>query len=165
MSKSLASRWLKDPWVFLAVGFGSGLTPRMPGTVGSLLAVLLAWTLFCYVELAVQIACTVGLVAISWLVIHQVQRKHEVGDDSSIVIDEFAGVWIAVVALPEKPWVWLVAFLLFRLFDIWKPMPIGLIDRKVKGALGVLLDDVVAGLMALVLAYASWIWITNIGVS
>lgn len=145
----------------LAVGFGTGFVARMPGTVASLFAAVLAWFLFCYIETLVQIGCVLLLMLISWYAIEKVVRKYEVEDDPQIVVDEIAGTWVAVAILPEKLWIWLVAFILFRVFDIWKPFPIGWIDRKMTGAVGILLDDVVASLMALILANAVWIWIAN----
>ena len=159
MSESLRSNWLRDPWLMLAVGFGSGFAPRMPGTIASGIAGLVAWFLFCHLEPYVRISCVIVLILVSWFAIHKVLTKHQVGDAPQIVIDEMAGMWVAVALLPEKASVWLGAFLLFRVFDIWKPFPIGWIDRKLPGAWGILLDDVVAGLMALILANALSIWI------
>jgi len=79
------------------------------------------------------------------------RQRYGVGDDGAIVIDEFAGLWLALCGLPaELPWA-LAGFALFRLFDVWKPWPIRWADRAVPGGLGVMLDDLLAGALVLLL--------------
>jgi len=138
---------LADPVQFLAFGFGSGLSPRAPGTVGTLAALPLyaliaplpLWT---YTGI-VLLAAIVGI----WLC-ERSSRALGVHDHPGIVWDEFVGLWIALWAVPvELPWIAL-GFLIFRLFDIAKPWPIGWLDKHAHGGLGIMIDDIVAGIMA-----------------
>ena len=135
---------------WIASGFGSGFSPRAPGTVGSA-AALLPWlwlrTLpLPHYALAVALAFAIGVWASTWVV-----RRSGVQDPQVVVWDEFVGVWIALAALPPG-WIWMLGgFALFRLFDIWKPWPVSWADEKLHGGLGVMLDDVFAGLYALIL--------------
>jgi phosphatidylglycerophosphatase A len=141
-------RLLATPSGWLACGLGSGLAPRAQGTFGSMAAVLpwlllrdlpwLGWLLVIVVGFAVGVwACD------------RAGRLLGVADHRSVVWDEFIGQWIALLPALAAPW-WavLAGFLLFRLFDVWKPWPIGWFDRRVKGGLGVMLDDVIAGMFA-----------------
>jgi phosphatidylglycerophosphatase A len=146
---------LTHPAGWLASGFGSGLSPRAPGTVGSLVALLpwwfllrlLAWPM--YVGVLV-IAFIVGVWASNWVI-----AKTRIEDPSVVVWDEFVGLWFALLLAPAG-WPWLLGgFALFRLFDIWKPWPVRWADRKLHGGFGVMLDDVLAGLYALILLQAA----------
>jgi phosphatidylglycerophosphatase A len=146
--RSLPQVW-RDPAVLLVTGFGSGLSPWAPGTVGSLAALVVWWWLLAPLSWMTQLVVVAGVFALGTLLTHRVGRRYDVGDDPAIVIDEFVGLWLALLAVPRA---WLPAvggFLLFRLFDIWKPWPVRVADRRVPGALGVMLDDVLAGAMAL----------------
>ncbi len=142
-------RTWRDPEVLLVCRLGSGYVPVAPGTAGSLAAVGLWWVLLAeqpwFVPLA---AILLAAVAGTWL-IGRVQRRYGVGDPGAIVIDEFAGQWLALLAAPATGWGALAGFLLFRLFDVWKPWPVGYLERRVPGAPGVMVDDLAAGLMAL----------------
>ena len=138
------------PAGWIALGFGSGLSPVAPGTAGSL-AALVPWLIvrgLHPVAYAVFLVATfaLGVWACNWVV-----RKTNVEDPSFVVWDEFVGQWIALlplVVLARSAW-WIVAgFILFRIFDIWKPWPVSLADRDVGGGLGVMIDDVVAGAYA-----------------
>ncbi len=139
---------LRHPAGWIATGFGSGFSPFAPGTVGTATA-LLPWlwlrTLpLPFYALAVAFAFAIGVWASSWVV-----RRSGVNDPQVVVWDEFVGVWIALAAAPFG-WVWALAgFALFRAFDIWKPWPVSWADRKLHGGLGVMLDDVFAGLYAM----------------
>ncbi len=147
-------RCLADPRYLLALGFGSGLSPKAPGTVGSALALLLYIPLSSLGPLAflavVVVTVIGGVFLCDW-----VARDMNIKDPGAIVIDEFAGMWIALLWLPASSpggWFWLtVGFVLFRLFDILKPWPISWCDRSLDGGLGIMLDDVVAGLLTLAL--------------
>lgn len=151
MSTTPAIGWRqwRDPEVVLVCGLGSGFVPRAPGTAGSLAAIVLWWVLLADLAWPWQLA-VIALVTVwgTWLV-GRVQRRYGVTDPSAIVVDEFAGQWIALLALPASPWMVLAAFGLFRLFDIWKPWPVGMLERRVGGAFGVMVDDLAAGLLAL----------------
>lgn len=143
-------RLLASPAGWLACGFGSGLTPKAQGTFGSL-AALLPWLLLRELPLLAWLAIIVAAFAIGVWACEVSGRILGVADHRSIVWDEFVGQWIALLPALVAPW-WAVVlgFLLFRLFDVWKPWPIGWFDRRVKGGLGVMLDDVIAGLFAAV---------------
>lgn len=138
---------LRDPAGWIACGFGAGLSPRAPGTVGSLAALLpwlalreLAWP--CYL-VVLALAFALGVWACA-----RVVARLGVDDPGFVVWDEFVGQWIALLPLLWLPanlgWA-LVGFVAFRLFDILKPWPVSWADRHVRGGLGVMLDDVLAG--------------------
>ena len=147
MSKNPASIW-RNPIHFLAFGLGSGAAPKAPGTFGTLAAIPL-WLLFADLPILSYIAVVVVASLVGIWLCGQTSKDLGVHDHGGIVWDEFVGLWITYIALPEG-WVWvLFGFLLFRLFDIWKPWPIGWADSKVSGGLGIMLDDILAGFMAL----------------
>ncbi len=138
----------RRPHHWLAYGFGSGLLPRAPGTWGTVAAIPL-YLLLAPLPLAAYVAVTLLAFVVGVWACGLTGEELGVHDHSAIVWDEVVGLLIAMTAVPMG-WPWLLAgFALFRLFDIWKPWPIGPVDRKVKGGLGVMLDDVLAGLMAL----------------
>jgi phosphatidylglycerophosphatase A len=147
MSKTPASIW-RNPIHFLAFGLGSGAAPKAPGTFGTLAAIPL-WLLFADLPILSYIALIVVTSLVGIWLCGQTSKDLGVHDHGGIVWDEFVGLWITYIALPEG-WLWvLFGFLLFRLFDIWKPWPIGWADSKVSGGLGIMLDDILAGFMAL----------------
>jgi len=141
------------PIHFLSLGLGSGLAPFAPGTAGTVVAVLL------YLPLSVlPLSTYVFVLVISSLLgiyfCQQTTNRLGVDDHPAIVWDEFVGFWITMFMAPTG-WQWIVlGFVLFRLFDIWKPWPIRVIDHKVKGGLGVMLDDILAGVYALIILQA-----------
>ena len=136
---------------FLTVGF-SGLSPKAPGTVGSFVSLLIGLFLleFLHVSTLFLLALLITVIAIKQIDIYE----NEVGmhDGKEIVIDELAGMWITLSICGINSENILImaplAFIFFRLFDIWKPSIIGKIDRDVKGGLGVMGDDIVAGFAA-----------------
>jgi len=139
---------MTNPIHFLAFGFGSGLAPFAPGTFGTLAAIplylaLALLSLPVYLSV-VAVVCIAGV----WIC-GKSSEKLGVHDHGGIVWDEFAGFFVTMIAAPSG-WVWIViGFALFRLFDIWKPWPISILDRKVDGGLGIMIDDIVAGIYAL----------------
>ena len=136
---------------FLTVGF-SGLSPKAPGTVGSFVSLIIGLflLLFLHVSTLFLLSLLVTVIAIKQIDIYE----KEVGahDSSEIVIDELAGMWIAlsICGINSSNFVIMavLTFVFFRIFDIWKPSIIGKIDRDVKGGLGVMGDDVIAGIVA-----------------
>ncbi|MGD8930540.1 MAG: phosphatidylglycerophosphatase A [Lysobacterales bacterium] len=134
---------------FLALGFGSGLSPAAPGTAGTLAAVPLAALL---VQLPPLLFWPVlaALFLIGVYVCGHTSRRLGRHDPGSIVWDEMVGYWLVVAFVPMHWAWWLAAFLLFRFFDIVKPWPIRWLDRRVGGGFGIMLDDVVAGVFATV---------------
>ena len=137
----------QNPVQFLAFGFGSGLSPRAPGTAGTLVAIPLYWLVSTWSLPLYSAFILVTALAGIWIC-GQASKQLGVHDHGGIVWDEFVGYWITMWALPSD-WLWIVAgFVVFRIFDIVKPWPISVLDRKVGGGLGIMIDDVVAGLMA-----------------
>ena len=140
----------KNPIHFLAIGLGSGAAPKAPGTWGTVLGAAL------YIPLSqLSLWPYLGFVVLSFIVgIYLCDRTSKdwgVHDHGGIVWDEFVGFWITMIAVPFT-WYWLIlGFALFRLFDIWKPWPIKYLDQHVHGGLGIMLDDVLAGVFALVI--------------
>ena len=139
---------LKNPTHFLALGFGTGLIPLMPGTWGTL-AALPFILLLLNSSLIVYVAATVLVTLVGIWLCEKTANDMGVHDHGSIVWDEVAGMMITMIAVPISPITLLVGFLLFRVFDILKPPPIDWCDKYVGGGLGIMLDDVIAGLMAL----------------
>lgn len=139
---------IKNPVYFLAFGFGSGLSPVAPGTFGTLAAVpiYLALTYLVNVYVYLAIAILFGLLGF-WLC-GKTAKDLGVHDHPGIVWDEIVGFLITMFLVPLS-WVWVVTgFVLFRLFDIVKPWPIRRIDQNVAGGVGIMLDDVLAGICA-----------------
>lgn len=141
---------LGHPAGWIACGFGSGMSPVAPGTAGSLVALLPWFALrelpIMYFAAVVVFAFALGMWACDWAV-----RTLKIADPGAVVWDEFVGQWIALAPLIMWPlgWIWIVAgFVLFRIFDIAKPWPVSWADEKVSGGLGVMLDDVIAGMYA-----------------
>jgi phosphatidylglycerophosphatase A len=146
---------LNNPFVLLATGFGSGFAPVAPGTVGSLLALPVWW--FCLADQPVwQQVLFVGVAAtLSIWIVARACRATGVGDAAQIVLDEFVGQWTTLVAAPKSAAALVLGFLLFRLFDITKPWPVSWADRELRGGLGVVADDVFAGVLAAVVLQLS----------
>jgi phosphatidylglycerophosphatase A len=134
----------------IATAFGIGLLPGMPGSWASLAALPCAWLIRSAGGLAaVGIAAFIAF-ALGWWASARVARASHAADPSYVVVDEVAAQWLVLLGAPFD-WRWYaVAFLLFRLFDIWKPFPVSWVDRHVKGGIGIMLDDVVAALCALI---------------
>ncbi|MDM7859780.1 phosphatidylglycerophosphatase A [Alteromonas sp. ASW11-36] len=138
---------LANPYHFLGLGFGSGLIPFMPGTMGSLAAMPL---LLLMLPLAAEFYVLITLlsIAIGVVICERTARDLGVHDHGSIVWDEVAGMLVTFLLVPISITSLVLGFLLFRIFDIWKPWPISFLDKHVHGGLGIMLDDIVAGLMA-----------------
>ena len=132
---------------FLAFGLGSGLAKFAPGTFGTMVAVLLYFPLS-QLSHWLYATCVVAAFTFGVWLCQGVSRDLGVHDHGGIVWDEFVGYWITMFLLPAS-WGWALAgFAMFRLFDIWKPWPIGWVDKQVHGGLGIMLDDVIAGVIA-----------------
>jgi len=135
---------------FLTLGY-SGLSPKAPGTVGSIVALIIALVLLKYISITTLFLLAILISAFAVKQIDIYEKEVGAHDGSEIVIDELAGLWIALAianATSDNYIVAALAFVYFRLFDIWKPSIIGKIDRDVKGGWGVMGDDLVAGLFA-----------------
>jgi len=138
---------LKQPIQLLAFGFGSGLMPKAPGTAGTLAAII-PWLWLTQQSLPVYLLIVILSCLAGIYICGKTTEDLGVHDHGGIVWDEFCGLWITLIAVPFT-WYWLLlGFLLFRFFDILKPWPINWLDKKVDGGLGIMLDDIVAGLFA-----------------
>ena len=148
-AKKIPVSLLKDPLHLLSVGFGSGLLPKAPGTFGTLAAIPLYLLLALYTsELVYIIACSTGLV-LGFYLCERTTQALGVQDHPGIVWDEIIGFLISMLFITPSLSSVLLGFFLFRVFDILKPWPISVIDSRVKGGIGVMLDDVLAGGFAL----------------
>ncbi|WP_211828026.1 phosphatidylglycerophosphatase A family protein [Kistimonas asteriae] len=140
---------LSNPVHFLAFGFGSGLAPKAPGTFGTLAAIPL-YLLLSQLSLPVYVVVLVLASLLGIWLCGKTAKDLGVHDHPGIVWDEFCGYWLTMLAAPTG-WLWIiVGFILFRLFDIWKPWPISLADKRVPGGIGIMVDDLIAGLYALI---------------
>lgn len=154
---ALEAKHLRDPMVFWASAGGLGFLPRAPGTWGSMAAVVMWWLLLADMPTDLQLAVCAVYFFLSWWCSYLIGQRYEVSDAPQIVADEVVGMWVALALLPAVWWLVLLAFVGFRWLDIVKPDPIGWLDREVKGGLGVMLDDLVAGLAVGSVLYLS-IW-------
>lgn len=142
----VAKVW-RNPFYFIAFGFGAGLARIAPGTWGTLIAIPL------YCVLARQSVVVYGLVTcfafvLGVFITDWVSRDLGEHDFGGIVWDEIVGYWLTMFMIPFNITSIVMGFLLFRLFDIWKPQPIRYLDKHVHGGLGIMLDDVVAAVFA-----------------
>ncbi len=152
-------RALTKPHILLATWFGSGYLPKAPGTWGSVAAIPPGLVLLWLGGIPVLLGGIVVVTALGFWASRKFDEDHGTHDSKMIVIDEVAGQWIALIpvltAQGLSPLLTVLAFLLFRLFDITKPWPISYFDSQVKGPLGVMGDDVIAGLAALICLYGA----------
>ena len=136
--------FMKSHWShLLALGFGSGLSPIAPGTAGTLVGFLLYGAL-CFLPVAVQLFLLALLWILGvWICDHAAHQLRQ-ADPAAIVWDEIVAFALVLQLAPHNVLGFMVAFILFRLFDIWKPFPVSWADRHVKGGLGIMLDDLLA---------------------
>ncbi len=145
---------LTNPVHFIAFGGGIGLMPFAPGTFGTALSVFIFLPLS-LLDISFYVLITIFLVFLGFFVCDKTAKDLNVKDHPGIVWDEICGFLIAMIGAPrEALWV-IVGFLLFRFFDVLKPWPIGWIDRKIEGGLGIMLDDVLAGLFTFLIIQAT----------
>lgn len=137
----------RDPVHWLAFGLGSGLSPKAPGTAGTLAAVPFGLALMQLPALEFAVIWLIAAVA-GVLICDKTSRALKVHDHGGIVWDEFVGYWLILWQAPAVWWWPWAAFILFRIFDILKPWPISWLDAQVRGGVGIMLDDLLAGLMA-----------------
>ncbi len=136
------------PANFFSLGFGSGLAPWAPGTFGTLAAIPI-YLVLSRQSTGIYLVVTALIVLVGFWLCDVTARNLGVHDHASIVWDEIAGMLITMITVPTD-WVWLVfGFFLFRFFDIVKPWPIKWIDQHIHGGVGIMLDDILAGLMSL----------------
>jgi phosphatidylglycerophosphatase A len=141
---------LSNPIQFLALGFGSGLAPKAPGTFGTLAAIPLYLLLTMLAPLPYALVVLLMTLA-GFYICGKAADDVGVHDHPAIVWDEFVGFFITMFMIPVSWQSILLGFILFRLFDIVKPWPISFVDKKVAGGFGIMIDDVLAGIFALVI--------------
>ncbi|HBC57062.1 MAG TPA: phosphatidylglycerophosphatase A [Gammaproteobacteria bacterium] len=141
-----------NPIHFLAFGFGSGAVPFAPGTAGTLVGVI-----FCVIlsplTTSLYLLVTSVLFLVGIVICHITSQDLGVHDHSGIVWDEIVGYLLTLSVVPVTPTNLIVGFFLFRLFDILKPWPISWLDRRISGGFGIMLDDILAGLVAMAVLY------------
>lgn len=156
MDKKIRSRVsLLNPVHFLALGFGSGLAPKMPGTFGTLAALPMVVLLSYYASFSGYLIVTIVVAIAGIWICGKAAKDMEVHDDSSIVWDEVAGMLITMLAVPLSWQTLLAGFVLFRFFDILKPWPISYLDKHIHGGFGIMIDDVLAGIFAMGILHIS----------
>jgi len=143
---SPAAIW-RNPVHLLAFGFGSGLSPKAPGTAGTVVAMLIYLALPAMSPLLYALLILLSFVLGIWLC-GKTATDLGVHDHGGIVWDEFVGYWITMFMAPSGLFWAVLGFVLFRILDIFKPWPIKWADKQLKGGLGIMLDDVLAGIMA-----------------
>jgi phosphatidylglycerophosphatase A len=142
----------KYPVHFLAYGLGSGFIPFAPGTMGSLVGVAIFWFMARLSTLGYA-AITLVMAIAGIFICDQTAGDMGKVDPGVIVWDEIVGILVAMFLLPLR-WRWiLTGFILFRLFDIWKPFPINLVEHKLSGGLGIMLDDILAAFYTLLILH------------
>ena len=141
--------------MFLATGFYSGNLPKAPGTWGSLVA-LVPWFFMRNLPLPSYLGMVAIVFVVGCVLAGSAEKILDQADAGPIVIDEFVGMFITLIAVPSHPAAWLLAFLLFRFFDILKPFPVSWFDQRIHGGFGIMMDDVVAGLYALISLQLLW---------
>ncbi len=138
---------LRDPVMLLAFGFGSGLSPKAPGTFGTLAAIPF-WWLLAGLSPGWYLGLVIAAALVGFFLCGAAAEKLGVHDHGGIVWDEMVGYWLTMFMAPAG-WGWvLYGFVLFRIFDIAKPPPIRWADQKVYGGVGIMLDDILAGVFA-----------------
>lgn len=140
---------LRQPVHLLALGFGSGLVPKAPGTAGTVVAVLPAWLVATW-SLPAKAALIAVLFAIGVWICGESARRLQSHDHPAIVWDEIVGFLATCILLPQDVFWFAVAFVLFRIFDIAKPWPIRDVDHRLHGGIGIMLDDIMAAVFAVV---------------
>lgn len=142
---------------FVATGAFVGNSPYMPGTFGTLWGIAIAWFTSCLSPLW-QVVIILAVTAVAMVTAGVTAKEAGIKDPSSIVCDEIAGTLVGFFMVPFTIFNALSVFIIFRFFDILKPYPINLIDKRVEGGLGIVLDDIVAGLFTAIIIH-SILWL------
>lgn len=139
----------------LATGFYVGMIPKAPGTWGSL-AALLPWFFLKDLPLPVYLTVLATVFILGFFVSGSAEKILDRPDAGPIVIDEILGMFITLTLAPDHPAAWILGFILFRIFDIFKPFPVSWFDQRVHGGIGIMMDDVIAGIYALASLQLLW---------
>ncbi|HCU89497.1 MAG TPA: phosphatidylglycerophosphatase A [Gammaproteobacteria bacterium] len=140
-------RLLRDPGHFLALGGGSGLLPKAPGTAGTVVGMVIFWPLAA-LDNYVYTGLVLALFALGVPLCSRTSLAIGANDHPAIVWDEIVGILLTMAFVDPNPFNCILGFLAFRIFDIFKPWPINVLDQRVRGGIGVMLDDVFAALYA-----------------
>lgn len=144
----------------LATGLYVGKIPKAPGTWGSL-AAFLPWLLIKDLPLPTYLLLLVAVFILGFFVSGSAEKILNSPDAGCIVIDEILGMFITLAAAPDHPAAWLLGFFLFRIFDIAKPFPVSWFDQRIHGGIGIMMDDVIAGIYGLISLQLLW-WIAGL---
>lgn len=146
---------LRNPIHFLALGFGSGLIAKAPGTWGSLVGLILGFLLLQVINPIYFAFLTFAFFFIDICLCQKTADDMQIHDHGAIVWDEIVGIFIVLIVLPTHSFLWyIVAFITFRFFDILKPYPIRYFDDKLENGFGIMFDDVLAAIYAILTIYA-----------
>ena len=145
---------LTNPIHLLAVGLGSGMSPIMPGTMGSAMAIPL-WLLFDGLQPFLYWVLIVVAFIFGCFLCQKTSDDTQTHDSGHIVWDEFVGMWITLFFIPQISVLWIaIAFVAFRVFDMAKPWPIRWFDKRVPGGFGIMVDDMIAAIFSSLTVYA-----------
>jgi phosphatidylglycerophosphatase A len=136
--------------MLIATGFYSGYLPKAPGTWGSLVGLLLFFLLHT-LSLEIYLVVVASIFLVGTFVAGEAEKIMDHQDPGLVVIDEIVGMLVTMIAIPATPLAMALGFALFRIFDIWKPFPVGFVDQRFHGGLGIMLDDIVAGIYSLII--------------
>ncbi len=152
----------KPAWWWLATWFGSGLAPKASGTAGSIAALPFAYMIQKTGSIYSLPLATIFIFFAGWWSSNQ-YLKHNTGDSDpkEIVVDEVAGIWLLLCALPHSWHGYFIGFILFRFFDVLKPWPISVADRNIKGGFGVMFDDILAAIYPVIILLLVQIFFPN----
>ena len=139
-----------DPWQFIACGFGVGAMPWLPGTFGTLVGVVV-YLMLSQLSLLAYCIITLVLFILGVILCDLTNRRFGTQDHPAAVWDEIVGFLFVMIAVPKTWYFILIGFVLFRVFDMWKPWPIRWFDEHLHGGFGVMFDDVVAALFSWVI--------------
>ena len=156
-----ADKLRRHPAWGLATWFAAGTLPKAPGTWGSLAALPFAWAIAAGFEPWALLVAAAALFPFGWWASAVYMRRTGTPDPAPVVIDEVAGQWLTLVMAPMSVQFYVLGFVLFRIADIWKPWPVSWADRKIKGGIGVMLDDVLAAVYAGGVLYAAVYWMNG----
>ncbi|OCG27868.1 phosphatidylglycerophosphatase A [Gilliamella sp. wkB108] len=144
---------LTNPIHLLAVGLGSGMSPIIPGTMGSLMAIPI-WLLFNGLQPVLYWVLIIVAFVFGCFLCQKTSDDTHTHDSGHIVWDEFVGMWITLFFIPHISVYWIaIAFIAFRIFDMAKPWPIRWFDKKVPGGFGIMIDDVIAAIFSSVVVW------------
>lgn len=141
--------------IALATGFYVGKIGKAPGTWGSL-AAFLPWFLLKDLPLSIYCAVLGAFFVLGFFVSGSAEKILDRPDAACIVIDEFLGMFVTLFAAPPHPLAWALGFILFRIFDIAKPFPVSWFDQRIHGGIGIMMDDVLAGIYAFLTLQLLW---------